>query len=79
MITAHDGTPGAGDGLDRFRMKIIDAGGRVIYDNQMTDADGAAPTTALGGGNIVIHANSLCFNGRRCELLDHPSGGVCVR
>jgi hypothetical protein len=45
-----------GGGIDRFRIKIIDnATNQVVYDNQMGAADNADPTTALGGGSIVIH------------------------
>jgi len=50
MLTATDGTP------DRFRIKIWDkATGNIIYDNMTGAADTANPTTALGGGSIVIH------------------------
>jgi len=41
---------------DRFRIKIWDkASGTVVYDNMLGAAEGANPTTALGGGSIVIH------------------------
>jgi hypothetical protein len=42
---------------DLFRIKIVDKdnGDAVVYDNQMGDTDDADPTTALGGGSIVIH------------------------
>lgn len=51
MLTARDGTP------DKFRIKIWDKdnGDTIIYDNLMSGADDADPTTALGGGSIVIH------------------------
>ncbi|MGE5404436.1 MAG: PKD domain-containing protein, partial [Candidatus Saccharibacteria bacterium] len=51
MISAVDGSP------DLFRIKIVDkATDTVVYDNQMgADAD-ANPSTALTGGNIVIHS-----------------------
>ncbi len=50
MLTATDGSP------DRFRIKIWDKlTGEVIYDNMPGQADDALPTTALGGGSIVIH------------------------
>ena len=55
MLTAIDGQINGG-GQDKFRIKIWskDNGG-VIYDNQMGGGDGDEPTTALGGGSIVIH------------------------
>jgi len=50
MLTAIDGSP------DKFRIKIWDmATGEVIYDNQPGESDTADPTTAIGGGSIVIH------------------------
>jgi hypothetical protein len=50
LLTATDGAP------DCFRIKIWDtATGAVVYDNQLGAADGANPTTALGGGSIQIH------------------------
>jgi hypothetical protein len=52
LISVVDGNP------DLFRMKITSGGG-VVYDNLIgaTSAtpDDATPTTALGGGSIVIH------------------------
>jgi CSLREA domain-containing protein len=51
LLTAVDGQV-PGGGTDRFRVKIWDkATDTVIYDNKT----GAADTTALGGGSIVIH------------------------
>jgi hypothetical protein len=58
QLTAVDGQL-QGGGADRVRMRIWDrASGTVLYDNQTcgpTAAD-AEPCTALGGGDIVIHA-----------------------
>jgi hypothetical protein len=54
MLTAIDGAkPGGGD-IDRLRIKIWTDGG-MAYDNQMGASDNDDPTTALGGGSIVIH------------------------
>ena len=39
----------AGGGVDKFRIN------RTVPDKQMGAVDGADPTTALGGGSIVIH------------------------
>ncbi|HEY6948784.1 MAG TPA: hypothetical protein VI297_08210, partial [Gemmatimonadales bacterium] len=49
ILTAIDGSP------DKFRIKITTAGGGLVYDNQLNAPDTADPTTALGGGSIVIH------------------------
>lgn len=58
MLTAIDGTQPGGGGSDKFRIKIwdLDNGAGVVYDNQPGAGQGDNPTTALGGGNIVIHA-----------------------
>jgi hypothetical protein len=53
MLTAIDGQVSGGGGVDKFRIKIWGSG--VIYDNQVGAGDDATPTTALGGGSIVIH------------------------
>jgi parallel beta-helix repeat protein len=56
MLTAIDGQVNGGGGVDRFRIKIWDKStGQVVYDNQMGAGDAEEPTTALGGGSIVIH------------------------
>jgi hypothetical protein len=58
-LTAWDGQGPGGGGVDRFRIKIRnqDQGNGIVYDNMISAADGADPTTALGGGSIVIHTN----------------------
>jgi len=40
-----------------FRIKIWDKdnGDVVVYDNQIGADDDAEPTTAIGGGSIVVH------------------------
>lgn len=56
MLTAIDAdlTPSAE--IDKFRIKIWDeAAEEIIYDNQMGSEGTEDPTTALGGGQIVIH------------------------
>jgi PKD repeat protein len=56
LLTATDGQAQGGGGADRLRVKIWDkSSGIVVYDNQLNVADGAVPTTLLGGGSIVIH------------------------
>jgi hypothetical protein len=56
ILTAIDGQINGGGGVDKFRIKIWNnAGGGLIYDNQLNAPDNTDPTTALGGGAIVIH------------------------
>lgn len=55
MLTAIDGQINGGGGADKFRIKIWEIGGDVIYDNLIGGEDTAVPTTTLGGGSIVIH------------------------
>ena len=56
LLTAIDGQVNGGGGTDKFRIKIWDkASGLLIYDNQIGSADGASPTTVIGGGSIVVH------------------------
>jgi hypothetical protein len=56
MLTAIDGSMKGGGGADTFRLKVWNkATGISIYDNQLGVSDTADPTTALGGGSIVIH------------------------
>jgi len=55
MLTAIDGALPGGGGSDKFRIKLWEIGGGVIYHNQPEAGDGGDPTTALGGGSIIIH------------------------
>jgi len=57
LLTAIDGQLNGGGGTDKFRMKIWDNNnnGAIVYDNKIGAADGADPSTVLGGGSIVIH------------------------
>jgi len=58
ILTATDGQVSGGGGVDKVRMKIWNDGTNVVvYDNQAGASDSDAPTTALGGGSIVIHAS----------------------
>jgi len=53
-ITANDGTTKSG-GVDQLRVRIWQtASGTLVYDNQAGAADDAAPTTAIGGGQINV-------------------------
>jgi hypothetical protein len=50
MLTATDGSP------DLLRMKIWKTSDdTIVYDNQIGGSDTANPTTALSGGQVVIH------------------------
>lgn len=56
LLTANDLDPNP----DRFRIKIMNGGEGVVYDNWMSDSTdtndlNSAPSTVLGGGSIVIH------------------------
>jgi len=53
MVSAIDGA--AKEDPDKFRIKIWDASGVVVYDNQMDADDDADPITTIGGGSIVVH------------------------
>lgn len=53
-LTALDGQWNGGTGSDQFRIKIWNDLA-IVYDNQMGAADNAETSTALGGGNIMIH------------------------
>ena len=56
LLTATDGSQNGGGGVDKFRLKVWDkTTGNMIYDNQLGASDTSDPTTALGGGSIVIH------------------------
>ena len=57
MITAIDGQINGGGGIDKFRIKIWDKDNSdaIVYDNMIGADESAEPTTALGGGSIVIH------------------------
>jgi hypothetical protein len=54
LLTAIDGALPGGGGSDRLRVKIWGDNG-VLYDNQLNAPDSADPSTALGGGSIIIH------------------------
>ena len=57
LLTAYDGQRPGGDGSDRLRLKIWNAGGSV-YDNASGSDDlGQSPLQPIGGGSIVIHSN----------------------
>ncbi|MHA6247794.1 T9SS type A sorting domain-containing protein, partial [Pontibacter sp. CAU 1760] len=61
MVSIVDGNATGGDGKDRFRMKIWEMSGTVVYDNQMGDDNAilASESTLLGGGSIVIHTPNV--------------------
>jgi PKD repeat protein len=50
MLSAVDGS------IDKFRIKIWDKeSGNTIYDNEIGIGEDAEPSTAIGGGSIIIH------------------------
>jgi PKD domain len=54
MLVANDGSSRSG-GVDQLRVRISDPAGVVVYDNQAGASLDAAPTTAIGGGQIAVH------------------------
>jgi hypothetical protein len=64
VVVAVDGDENGGGGTDLFRIKIWDKsqGNTVVYDNNMGADENGLPTTALGGGSIVIHKNNAKKN-----------------
>ncbi len=54
LITAVDGSLD-GTAQDRFRIKLWDTSGAVVYDNQMGQGDTSGAATVLAGGAITIH------------------------
>ena len=54
MLSAIDEKLTSSTDVDMFRIKIWDSSG-TIYDNQVGDDDDANPSTAISGGQIVIH------------------------
>ncbi|WP_161887806.1 HYR domain-containing protein [Pontibacter russatus] len=57
MVSVIDGNLNGGDGIDRFRIRIVGAGSpkAVVYDNELGIVENADATTAIGSGSIVIH------------------------
>lgn len=55
ILTATDGQINGGGDIDKFRMKITDNNGDLVYDNLLNAPDDADPTTTLGSGSIIIH------------------------
>lgn len=54
LLTVTDGQVNGGGGVDKFRIKIWNAGG-VVYDNGLGGPDDLSNGQALAGGSIVIH------------------------
>jgi hypothetical protein len=57
LLSAIDAklTPSTDVDLFRIQIKDKDNGDAVVYDNMMGKDENADPTTAIGGGSIVIH------------------------
>ena len=61
ILTLVDGKQSGGDGIDRFRIKVIEkATARVVYDNVPNAPDDLANANpqAIQGGSIMIHKNN---------------------
>ncbi|MBN1999913.1 T9SS type A sorting domain-containing protein [candidate division KSB1 bacterium] len=73
LLSAIDGEISGGGGVDKFRIKIWDKddGEAIVYDNQMDAAEDADLTTAIGGGNIVIHKESVKKGGDLAEGMEN--------
>ncbi|GAA4401405.1 hypothetical protein GCM10023187_15560 [Nibrella viscosa] len=71
MLTAVDGSLNGGGGTDKFRIKIWqnNTESAVVYDNNLGGSNDANPTTALGGGSIVIHDGKNKREGFGLEVL----------
>jgi hypothetical protein len=56
MIKAIDEVLTPSTDVDLFRIKIWDkTTDGIVYDNQMDEVEGAAVTTEISGGSIVVH------------------------
>ena len=57
MLSAIDADLTQSTDVDMFRIKIWDEDDNdaIFYDNQMDAPEDADPTTAIGGGSIVIY------------------------
>ncbi len=65
MLSAVDAALSPSADVDLFRIKIWDkVTDSIYYDNQMGAAEDADPTTAIGGGSIVIHSDSSSKNSK---------------
>jgi hypothetical protein len=54
LLTATDGDKCASKATDKFRIKITDSTGAVVYDNKPLAADDADPQE-IASGSIQIH------------------------
>jgi hypothetical protein len=57
LLTSTDGQLSGGGGIDKFRIKVMNSLGVVVYDNMLGLADDMVPGNgqAVAGGSIVIH------------------------
>lgn len=55
MLTAIDGKVAGNGSPDKFRIRILNSAGVMIYDNQMNAPDSSDPTTVVTNGSIIIH------------------------
>ena len=76
MLTATDGQVAGGGGQDKFRMKITQSGGGLVYDNLLGAPDSEDPTTVLGGGSIVIHTGGNSMSADAGTARDEAGGAT---
>lgn len=55
ILTAIDGQKNGGGDVDKLRMKIWDADGNIVFDNNLGLPNDEDPITALSSGQITIH------------------------
>ncbi len=55
IVSMYDAQAPGGTGDDKFRIKITDGSGAIVYDNQFGAPETDDPITTLTGGSIVIH------------------------
>lgn len=55
LLTVSDGNLTGGGGTDKFRLKVTDATGQVIYDNLVGADDQLDKGQGVAAGSITIH------------------------
>jgi hypothetical protein len=77
LLSVVDGV--AGDGVDRFRIRITrNATSSVVYDNEPGAADMAAATTAISAGAIEVQGARLVATTRAAEVAGGPATSIPV-
>jgi len=55
LLSAVDGQVTGGGGTDKFRLKVWEIDGDVVYDTQPGSGEDAVASTAITSGQIVVH------------------------